>query len=136
MSPVTAFGLLQAAVGARFHSKTPEGVLQFVARPRGPVAWYMRKLGIAAYTLGTVVTYRGADLPADARLYRHELEHVLQTMRFGPLMPVAYVASSVWQVVRGRRLYRDNAFEVRARAAEKTPLTRASGVRSDSTFRT
>lgn len=136
MSPVTAFGLLQTLAGARFHSRSAEGVLQFVAHPRGPLGWYMRKLNIAAYTLGGVVTYRDANLPHDPRLYRHEFEHVLQTMRWGPLMPVAYAASSLWQVIRGRALYRDNWFEVHARAAEQQPLPPLRAVRSESTFRT
>jgi Domain of unknown function (DUF4157) len=122
MSPVTAFGLLQTLLGARYHSRTGDGVLQFVARPRSPIGLYMRMLQIRAYTLGATITYREQAGPGQARLYRHELEHVVQTMQLGPLMPLAYVASSLWQVLRGRRLYRDNWFEVRARAAEDRSL--------------
>ncbi len=122
MAPMTAFGLLQTLLGARYHSRTREGVLQFVARPRSPTGLYMRTLQINAYTLGATITYREPTGPGQPRLYRHELEHVLQTMQFGPLMPVAYVAASLWQVLRGRRLYRDNWFEVRARTAEDRPF--------------
>ncbi len=122
MAPMTVFGLLQTLLGARYHSRTREGVLQFVARPRSPMGLYMRALQIRAYTLGATITYREAGGTALPRLYRHELEHVVQTMKLGPLMPVAYVGSSLWQVLRGRRLYRDNWFEVRARAAEERPL--------------
>jgi hypothetical protein len=78
----------------------------------------MRKLGIHAYTLGAVVLYREASSIADGRLYRHELEHMLQTLRLGPLMPLAYVGSSLWQWSRGRHPYFDNRFERQARAAE------------------
>ncbi|MGA9525305.1 MAG: hypothetical protein WBV82_27850 [Myxococcaceae bacterium] len=122
MAPVTAFGLLQTLLGARYHGRTREGVLQFVARPRGPLGLYMRTLKISAYTLGATITYRELTGPGQSRLYRHELEHVVQTMQFGPLMPVAYVAASLWQVLRGRRFYSDNGFEVRARAAEDAPF--------------
>jgi len=122
MAPMTLFGLLQTLAGARFASRSPEGVLQFVVRPRTFLHWYMRRLHISAYTLGAVVTYLDPVGPRSPRLYRHELEHVRQTMLFGPLMPFAYVGSSVWQLVRRRRLYRDNWFEIRAREAEQRPI--------------
>ncbi|MBX5483239.1 MAG: hypothetical protein IRZ16_15565 [Myxococcaceae bacterium] len=122
MAPMTAFGLCQTLLGASFHSRTREGVLNFVVRPRTFLHWYMRTIGIAAYTLGAVVTYADPAGPGQPRLYRHEYEHVLQTMALGPLMPIAYAGSSLWQLVRGRRIYRDNWFEVRARAAETKPL--------------
>ena len=124
MSPMTVFGLAQSLLGARFDSRTREGVLNFVVRPKTPLHWYMRKMNIAAYTLGAVVTYSDPSGPHQPRLYRHEYEHVLQTMALGPLMPIAYVGSSLFQVLRGRKLYRDNWFEERARAAEGELLGR------------
>lgn len=122
MSPLTAFGLAQSLLGASFDSRTPEGVLNFVVRPKTPLHWYMRKLNIAAYTLGAVITYSDPSGPRQPRLYRHEYEHVLQTMALGPLMPLAYVGASLIEALRGNRLYRDNWFEVRARAAEEAPV--------------
>lgn len=122
MAPMTAFGLLQTLAGARFHSITREGVLQFVVRDRGLLRWWMRTFGVSAYTLGAVVTYVAPEGPTDPRLYRHELQHVVQTMVCGPLMPVTYFGSSLWQVLRGRRIYADNWFEVNARAAEPTAI--------------
>jgi hypothetical protein len=54
------------------------------------------------------------------RLLRHELEHVRQAERWGPLFPVAYLAASGWQLLHGRGAYWHNHFEVAARAAEKS----------------
>jgi hypothetical protein len=115
---MTLLGVLQLALGARPHSRSADGVLLFVAQPRSPLGWYMRRLGINAWTLGAVVLYREASSVADERHYRHELEHVFQTLRLGPLMPLAYVGASLWEWSRGRNLYFDNWFERRARAAE------------------
>jgi hypothetical protein len=121
---MTLLGLSQLLLGAKPHSRSPEGVLQFVAGPRSPLGWYMRLLGIHAWTLGAVVLYRDRGYVADRRLYRHELEHVVQTMRLGPLMPFAYFGGSLWQLLRGRRPYVDNPLEVSARSAECRPIPR------------
>ena len=45
----------------------------------------------------------------------HERIHVQQYERWGPLFFFAYGASSVWQFLQGRSVYRDNYFEVQAR---------------------
>jgi hypothetical protein len=45
----------------------------------------------------------------------HERVHVAQYERWGPLFLLAYPASSLWQWLRGKNPYRDNAFEVQAR---------------------
>jgi hypothetical protein len=46
----------------------------------------------------------------------HERVHVRQYERWGPLFFFAYGASSLWQLLQGRGAYRDNHFEVQARA--------------------
>lgn len=46
----------------------------------------------------------------------HERVHVQQYERWGPLFFLAYGASSLWQLIRGRNAYWDNHFEVQARA--------------------
>lgn len=46
----------------------------------------------------------------------HERVHVRQYERWGPLFFFAYGASSLWQLLKGRGAYRDNHFEVQARA--------------------
>ena len=54
------------------------------------------------------------------RIRAHERVHVTQYERWGPLFFLAYGASSLWQLLRGRRPYRDNAFEVQARRLDAT----------------
>jgi hypothetical protein len=123
-APITLFGVGQALVGARFHSFGEWAVLQFVARERGPIAAFMRRFHVAAYTLGGTITYARTDGPHDPGLVAHERWHVVQTMVLGPLMPVAYYASSVIEWARGNQAYRDNWFErqARAAAAQHAPL--------------
>lgn len=116
--PVTMLGLMLAMLSARLESVDEEGILHFVVQSGGPLGWYMRRFHIAAFTLGAVVTYSGADGPRQIRLVRHERAHVLQTLVLGPLFLPLYVLASLWQLARGRHPYRDNWFEVRARAAE------------------
>jgi len=68
----------------------------------------------AAVTLGhVIVSATACDLDA---VRAHEHVHVAQYERWGPLFLPAYVGSSLWQVVRRRRLYRDNFFERQAYA--------------------
>ena len=55
-----------------------------------------------------------------AKIRAHERVHVEQYERWGPLFFLAYGASSLWQLLRGRRPYWDNAFEVQARRLETT----------------
>lgn len=45
----------------------------------------------------------------------HERVHVEQYERWGPLFLFAYVASSAWQLLKGRGPYWNNHFEVQAR---------------------
>lgn len=50
----------------------------------------------------------------------HEHVHVRQYERWGPFFLPAYVISSLWQIARRRRSYRDNIFEREAYASEDT----------------
>ena len=71
--------------------------------------------GAAALTLGHTVL---AQTRADAEYTRdHELVHVQQYERWGPLFLPAYLLASVWAHLAGRHYYRDNAFEAEAVAA-------------------
>lgn len=117
-APITAFGLLQAAVGARFVRADRDGVMHFVARGCGPVSWFMRRFQVNAYTLGAVITYSADDGPETDWLVRHERVHVVQTLILGPLMAVLYPGASAWALFSRREPYRDNWFEVQARRAE------------------
>jgi hypothetical protein len=68
--------------------------------------------GASAMTLGHVVIGRtAADLE---RSRQHELVHVEQYERWGPLFVPAYFACSGWLWLRGYDAYFDNPFEVEA----------------------
>jgi hypothetical protein len=64
-------------------------------------------------------TGTGLDIARD-----HELVHVRQFERWGPLMGPAYLGCSLVLWIAGRRAYRDNPFEREAfREAERTDGT-------------
>jgi Domain of unknown function (DUF4157) len=92
------------------------GVL-LVEDARGGLARFLRWRGFAAITLGHVIV---ANRPLDDELLAHELEHVAQHERWGPLYYPAYLLASVLG-------YRRNPFEraaSRAAAAVQTALER------------
>lgn len=92
----------------------PEGVLIRTGRwlPfAGGLLSGMRR-SAAAVTLGrTIVVHPDAAL--DGRLLRHELEHVRQWRRHPLTFPLRYALCHI------RYGYRDNPYEVAARAAER-----------------
>ena len=81
--------------------------------------WLIGLLGRAgwanAITLGDVVLY--ADRGLIPLLHHHEMEHIRQGRRWGPLFLPAYVLESVYQWLRTGRGYQDSRFEVAARRA-------------------
>ena len=115
-APCSAVGLALAA---------PLLLLGGRARPRAgtlEVSWrhdaaacgrLARRLPFEAITLGHVIL--GVTAQALERSRAHERVHVRQYERWGLLFFPAYAASSLWQWLRGRRPYWDNAFEIEAR---------------------
>jgi hypothetical protein len=98
----TGGGLQRAGRVMEFHG----GLIWYLLR-RVPIAG-----GASAMTLGHCVIARTkADLD---RSRRHELVHVAQYERWGPLFVPAYLACSGWLWLRGRDPYLDNPFEVEA----------------------
>ena len=73
----------------------------------GGLARFLRWRGFAAITLGHVIV---TNRPLDDRLLAHELEHVAQHERWGPLYYPAYLLGSI-------RGYRRNPFELAASRA-------------------
>lgn len=71
----------------------------------------------SAMTLGHVIL--GISPAALEAVRSHEHVHVRQCERWGPLFLPAYGLSSLWQLLRGRRVYRDNYFERQAFAEEE-----------------
>ena len=109
------------------------GLLTLVTRGRGRrqgrvievwggfTTWFLgsRAVRAEAMTLGHVVL--GRDPGALERCRDHELAHVRQVERWGPLFLPAYLAASLWAVLTGRHYYRDNWFEVDANRRAPVP---------------
>jgi hypothetical protein len=89
------------------------------------LARYLDNVPLTPYaqTLGRYIVAR-ERLPDS--IIRHELEHVRQWSRLGPLYLPAYGASSFIAILAGRHRYFDNIFEIAARSREpETWLPRA-----------
>jgi hypothetical protein len=68
-----------------------------------------------AQTLGRYIVSRE---PLPDGTIRHELEHVDQWTRLGPLYLPVYGAASIVAILAGRHRYFDNLFEIAARSRE------------------
>ena len=109
-----ALGLGGLCTGGRVRMRA--GIVEFYG---GGVRWLLDRFffgrGAQAMTLGHVVLGKtSADLDA---CRAHELAHVRQFERWGPLMGPAYLGCSLALWLAGRRPYRDNPFERQARWA-------------------
>lgn len=103
-----ALGLLMWLGGAR--ARIVRGVVEFEGGRLGRiVAAPVARIPFRAMTLGHVIL--AVDAPHLEAAREHEHVHVRQYEAWGPLFLPAYVASSLWQLVVGRRCYRDNWFE-------------------------
>lgn len=121
VSPASACGLILALplllLGGKCRRVT--GVLEICA-PNCCARWSRH---FAAITFGHVVIARDAQQMAALR--EHERVHVRQYARWGILFFPLYLGSSFWQLLRGRRFYRDNCFECEAYGdAPKSSLKR------------
>ncbi|MDQ3880955.1 MAG: DUF4157 domain-containing protein [Chloroflexota bacterium] len=70
-----------------------------------------------AMTFGSTIVARRR---LDAASIAHELAHVAQYRRFGPLYLIVYLAGASWGWLRHGDSYAGNPFEARAMAAERT----------------
>ena len=105
-APITFAGLL-AGGGSLVRPRVVAGVLLF-APARGVTGWVLRRRGFAAAGLGHVIVSVEEPSP---QLLAHELTHVRQAERLGPLMAPAYLG---FLAVHG---YQRNPFEQAARIA-------------------
>lgn len=111
-SPASLVGFFLAlpalATGATL--RRVDGTLEIAGRP---IDWAVGRLPagmrFSAITFGHVII--GRDHAALARCRCHERVHVTQYERWGVLLLVLYPLSSLVQLLRGRRPYRDNVFE-------------------------
>ena len=76
------------------------------------VSFLLTRLHIDAIAIGHVVFGQNRD--SLARCRDHELVHVRQCERWGPLFPILYLLSSATALLRGLDPYRDNRFEQEA----------------------
>lgn len=101
-----AIGVLGLFTGGRVQRRC--GVIEFYG---GAVTKLLERFPVhpAAMTLGHVVLGRVADGLDACR--EHELVHVRQYERWGPLFIPAYLGCSAYIWLRGGDAYRDNPFE-------------------------
>lgn len=119
-SPCSAVGLLAAGLVLLLGgtARRAGGIVEAAWRPT-PEGRLARRLRFRAITLGHVVVAVSARDLDHCRA--HELVHVRQCERWGPLFFPAYLLSGLWQGLRGRRPYWDNPFEVEARRLSGAP---------------
>lgn len=121
-SPCSLIGLALAVivllVGGR--ARRCRGTLEVTFRDSEMLAGRLvRSLHFRAVTLGhVIVATTRQELDS---LRAHERIHVQQYERWGVAFFVAYAASSLWQVLCGRRAYWDNHFEIEARLRSARP---------------
>jgi hypothetical protein len=106
-----AVGLLGLSTGGSVRLR--DGVLEFSG---GATRWFVTHLPTGpttlAITLGHVVL--GQTEAALDISHTHEIVHVRQFARWGPLMGPAYLTCALVLWLQGRRPYRDNPFERQA----------------------
>lgn len=115
-APCTLVGLILVAPAFLFgaRARIVKGVVETAVPLLGRTSIFRKLLPFEAITFGhVVIAASDAEL---GRLRKHEHEHVRQYERWGLLFFVAYPAASFWQLLRGRRPYLDNYFEIQARA--------------------
>lgn len=105
-APITVAGLV-AGLFSLTKPRVVQGVVLF-APARGVTGWIIRRRGFAAVGVGHVIVSVQEPSP---RLLAHELAHVRQAERLGPLMAPAYLG---FLAVHG---YQRNPFEQAARLA-------------------
>jgi len=99
-------GLLGLATGGRCRQRGR--VVEFYG---GSVAWLLERapIGPCAMTLGHTILGRSPEVLDMAR--EHELVHVRQYERWGPLFIPLYLLASLLLWLQGKQAYRDNPFE-------------------------
>ena len=109
-SPTTLLGL--AASAASLSVPRPTGPVLISTADRGFARWFLSRRGYCAITLGHLVLLT-RDAPSD--VLSHELVHVRQAERWGPLFLPAYLIAMLAIRLRGGNPYWDNPFEAEAR---------------------
>lgn len=116
-APCSVVGMVLAAIAllAGGRARWSSGALEVTYREsEAQCGRLARKLPFRGIVFGHVILAVTRD--ELLRIGPHERVHVQQYERWGPLFFLAYGASSLWQLLRGRSAYWDNYFEVQARA--------------------
>ena len=115
-APCSAVGLVLGTVPLALggSASCTDGVLEITYRDRNAACGRIaRRLPFRGIVFGHVIlAVTRKELQG---IRAHERVHVDQYERWGPLFFFAYGASSLWQLLHGRKAYWDNAFEVQAR---------------------
>lgn len=127
-SPCSAVGLVLAAIPLLVggQARWSSGALEVTYREsQAACGRFAREFPFRGIVFGHVIL---AVTREELRIIGpHERVHVQQYECWGPLFFLAYGASSIWQLVRGRSAYWDNHFEVQARARSAQTLRRERG---------
>ena len=115
-APCTAVGLCLVAPAFLFgaSARVVDGAIEVALSAFKSPNFLLGALPFNAITFGHVVLLATSQTELD-RLRAHEQAHVRQYERWGVFFFVAYPAASLWQLLRCRRPYIDNWFEVQAR---------------------
>src|SRR5690606_5392126 len=111
-APLTTVGGLLAALGGARARWDPRRGCWGATGVGGPSGVVLAALGLSANAIGQVVVVRGPR--ASDALLDHEVVHVRQAERLGPLLPLLYAWFSA------RYGYRENPLERGARAGAAT----------------
>lgn len=122
--PLTVVGLIVALVTGceRVHLRIPASTSE--ARTYLASDWLRKrffggKRNIGAFTIGCVILFRGWQDASDSKLVRHELVHVKQGQRWGPLLPLVQLWAMTRAVLEEGDFYEDNFLEREAREKSK-----------------
>jgi hypothetical protein len=113
--PLTLVGTAMAALGGRRPMMRRDVGCLVAVNVGGPAGAYLAGQGAAAATLGQLVVVRPPQVRAT--LLAHEVVHVRQQERLGPLFALAYPLAQV------RWGYRANPFEVAARRGAEASVS-------------
>jgi hypothetical protein len=111
-SPYSIIGLSIGCVGILFggRARIVGPTIEFYD---GGIKWFVHRLPHGQFTLALTLGHviLGQTDAALAISRKHEAVHVAQYERWGPLMLPAYLLSSCYVYLAGKRFYRDNPFE-------------------------
>jgi hypothetical protein len=108
--PTTLLGIAAALTSLSVPRRA--GPILLCRSSRGFARWFLLRRGYHAIALGHLVLMAEEASPD---LLPHEMVHVRQSERWGPLFIPAYLAAMLFLRLRGRNPYHDNPFEVEAR---------------------